>query len=203
MKTRTSFVANSSSSSFIVGFDKKPKNVLELAKLMFPGSELSESAGYNEYSNPEGEILVINVVERVFNDLKKLKPLTEAQILEQINNGHFEGYPEYVWDDPQENKLMKAFEKKHGKRYYDVIGGKDKKYQKDIEEIDKYQRKKWDDEAKKVAEAATKLWEREKTLFRRKKIFVLSYGDENGNFEGFMEHNGIFDRIPCLYISHH
>ena len=203
MKTRTSFVANSSSSSFIIGFDKKPKSVEELAKLIFPKKKLTESAGYNEYSNPEGEIRVVNVVERVLEDLKDKKPITEAKILEEINSGHFEGYPEYVDDDPEENKLMEAFKEKHGIRYYEAISSKDKKYQKDIEVISIYQKEKWDKETVKVKEAALKLWEMKKAMFQGKKIFVLSYADEKGNFEGYMEHNGIFDNLPYLCISHH
>ena len=44
MKIRNGFVSNSSSSSFVVAFDKKPETVEELKKLLFGEEEV--------YGNP-------------------------------------------------------------------------------------------------------------------------------------------------------
>ena len=88
MKIRNGFVSNSSSSSFLVAFDKKPKNVLELHKAMFgTKSTTVQMFDYSSYSSLE-------VAKTVWNSLEEQKPLTEKEIREEAGSGYFEGYPE-------------------------------------------------------------------------------------------------------------
>ena len=64
MKTRNGFVSNSSSSSFVVAFPKKPKTVADVFKYMFNGKE----GGVSIYDHPG--LSYTQVSEILFNDLK-------------------------------------------------------------------------------------------------------------------------------------
>jgi hypothetical protein len=77
MKIRTSFVSNSSSSSFVVAFKKIPRTIKEIQEMLFkPGQELYSSP-YTENTWPVEEIAGI-----VFGDMKGKLPLTVFEISE-------------------------------------------------------------------------------------------------------------------------
>ena len=81
MKIRKGFVSNSSSSSFIIGFARKPTSAEELHSWMFPDGTVS-IAPYGDNgltSNRAAEI--------VYNDILKQDPLTHAEIAEDAAGG--------------------------------------------------------------------------------------------------------------------
>ena len=80
MKTRSGFVSNSSSSSFIVAFDKKPETVEELQRMLF-GDEKHYSDPYDSRSWPAR-----TVAETVFQDMQKQGPL-DREALEAAMEG--------------------------------------------------------------------------------------------------------------------
>ena len=95
MKTRQGFVSNSSSSSFIIGFDKRPKNAAELQKVMFPEGGSQTVQMYDSPHYPADQ-----VAATVFNDITGKRKLTKEQILEELESGYFKGMPEYpskIW----------------------------------------------------------------------------------------------------------
>ena len=93
MKTRLGFVSNSSSSNFILAFDKKPKSQKELQKLMF-GDKETHGTSYDDFSAPTGQI-----AKAVFVQLGKSLKLD--QILQEFRTGWLDGVTEHFnWDDP-------------------------------------------------------------------------------------------------------
>lgn len=85
MKTRTGFVSNSSSSSFIVGFEAKhlPQSVEDMKRLLF--DDLEEHAYYSDQT-----FSTLELATRVFQDFHGVAPLTEKQILEILRLGELE-----------------------------------------------------------------------------------------------------------------
>jgi hypothetical protein len=66
MKTRNGFVSNSSSSSFVVAFPKKPKNEEEVYQMMFNG----EDGSINPYPESYSDMTHREIAIRVFEDLQ-------------------------------------------------------------------------------------------------------------------------------------
>ena len=78
MKTRQGFVSNSSSSSFIIAFDKKPESAKELQTLMFDSTEKTLAHPYNEgvfYATSK-------IAKTVFEDIQSAKPITAKELKE-------------------------------------------------------------------------------------------------------------------------
>lgn len=126
MKTRTSFVSNSSSSSFIIGL-KKGTNIYEsLKEQMFPNDQDDKIITQYDQS-----FTVREIIEEVLKDIttlpkynqrkylkenqihrfcRKLKDTSDKAIIELIQLGTFEAFP---WmrneDQKAQNKIMNDF----------------------------------------------------------------------------------------------
>lgn len=98
MKTRTGFVSNSSSSSFVVAFKEPlPKDAAEVKSLLF-GEEDSISC----YGDP---VSTKDAAEQVFSDMQKAKPMTDDEVAKEVSSGYYDGYPDYpagIWNLPKE-----------------------------------------------------------------------------------------------------
>ena len=68
MKIRRGFVSNSSSSSFVIAFDHKPKSVEDLKEMMF-GKQEWHYTGI--YGTGEKDITTQRIAEAVFKDIEK------------------------------------------------------------------------------------------------------------------------------------
>ena len=105
MKTRQGFVSNSSSSSFVIGFDKKPESAEEMRQILFPNRH--EISAYGD-SFPSSQ-----VAETVFNDIKDKEPLPAAIVASSLSSGEFPGKPQepdIEWNDPSYDAVYSKYE---------------------------------------------------------------------------------------------
>lgn len=199
MKSRSGFVSNSSSSSFIIGFDTKPKSAAELRKLLFDGMEFVQYYD-KSYSTVE-------ISERIFNDLKGERPASLSTIIETVRSGHFPGYPETWRKDKESDKLERQFNEmfpEYKGNYWDETKITRPMARQLTEKIRVARRKEIDEDNKTIENAATDFVnERVKPRMGDKKVYVLEYGDENGDLDGAIEHSGVLQNVAISQISHH
>ena len=88
MKIRSSFVTNSSSSSFIIAFDKKPESAEEMKELLFGSQEYFFDPYYDgKYFNDRPEkYSALEVATVVFNDIKDQLPLSKKAIVSFVSD---------------------------------------------------------------------------------------------------------------------
>lgn len=92
MKIRSGFVSNSSSSSFIVFFEKLPKDAHELQKLLF-GDEKILSSGYGgdtRFTTEEAAHVIFRDLQEALED----GPLDEEALADALHSFDMEGAPE-------------------------------------------------------------------------------------------------------------
>jgi len=81
MKTRTGFVSNSSSSSFIIAFNKKPESIDKMKQILFGDEKIFhhpyEKTGY----------LTKKVAETVYNDILNQKSKNQEEVIEELGCG--------------------------------------------------------------------------------------------------------------------
>lgn len=85
MKVRMGYVSNSSSSSFVVAFPHKPKDVADLKQMMF-GKQEWHYSGWGD--SKEADISVQQIAENVFDKIKKIA--TKAEMVASLENGWFD-----------------------------------------------------------------------------------------------------------------
>lgn len=114
MKTRAGFVSNSSSSSFILVFDKKPESVADVFQVLFNG--LSNEMVTTSWSEPGEGIGRLTAAEDVWGQIETQDSLTLAQVTEEFRNGYDPDFPETDWklwataSEAQKTKMNKDHE---------------------------------------------------------------------------------------------
>jgi len=169
MKIRECLVSNSSSSSFIVAFPKKPESVEELGKMM--GIESGKTIDYYD-SKASGS----DVVARVMGDIKDNKKATKKQIAELLSQRYyytrhdgnmFSDSCPYGWcgrdkyygnDEKLLAELAKLFveeDELNEKRYQDeamIVSKYGMNCPKNYSELSENEQKKWDEKHSKWCE---------------------------------------------------
>jgi len=107
MKTRTNFVSNSSSSSFIVAFPKVPESAEEMQEILFGTAQDLENPDWDSKYNPsvDRSFPVSQVAQIVFDDIEA--PLTEDNIFEEMRHTFDSGVK---WEDHKKEDETYDFE---------------------------------------------------------------------------------------------
>ncbi len=187
MKIRRGFVSNSSSSSFIVAFPRKPVDVEDLKEMMFGKQEWHYS------SIGEDDVPTLLIARKVFDRMGE--PATSEEVFESIRGGWFdsylipESYPGYAsyYNDPEykaiDNRLLGVPKEKQRVLRLDMQREIWGKY---IEINDK--------RAKNIADAFC-------GVSKDNYIVVLRFSDNDG--EAVEEHTDIFRRLEHIRTSYH
>lgn len=202
MKIRTSFVSNSSSSSFIVRFPEKPTSIKKLMAMMFPGKKGDELIVRYDHV-----MSVRQICKRVFSDIKKIKKATKFDLLELFSdyvtrNGYY--YPNvsnYNTDASLSEYIalnQESYELREQQNFIRTLPSpeKENKMLENIEESKKLY--------KKMKEVELAIAEKKTEHFLQNKnghIYILSYADEDG--EALLEHGDIFENVDSVTISQH
>jgi len=231
MKTRTGLVSNSSSSSFIIVFPKKPQSAKEVHKRLYNGAEGSIQY-YGDNSRTHAEIS-----ERVYNDLKGCRKATVKQIAEEFQTLVYHAAMEVDSGFRRDNDGISAMLNNLSMVTPELIGICKEKHDLDVEE------RKFDTALKakhnvplgyhkdyvppeeyvtERDECRQERFSKQAELYEKQRVEVNKIALELANdyvkehdgwwytiigysddCDGFMEHAGIFSHIECTQISHH
>jgi len=208
VKTRKGFVSNSSSSSFIVAFEKVPDALHEVFELMFDKDEKVIDLYDSKYDTTTIAQIVYRDIQRIMDDTdptpfserytKEGKIISEEELAKHIATGSFDGMPESMWNDRnRESEKLTRQARKEGvdnpwtdDKWKELIK---KAYDKEWKEYDKQTN---ESAREKVAKP---FWEKH----RDKTLLVFEYSDNDGSLYSTMEHGDIFNKLPHIRISHH
>lgn len=183
MKTRSGFVSNSSSSSFVVAFPRVPKSAKEVQEMMFGDSPFLD----NPYD--EEKTKTKDIAETVWGDIKpqkrwkekfrneRIKETVRGISDDELNYNDFTIVPDPITEVEYNGKIIvtaRPREQVDWKRYGEAC--------------DVY--------AQRTVKALQKDW-------NGKVIYVFSYGDNDGDYFSNLEHGEIFKNLPHKQISNH
>lgn len=94
MKIRDGFVSNSSSSSFIIAFDKTPETAKEMKEILFGNKEIYKDPYYSLYGGDIKGWSTLNVAQTVLNGIYDKKSLTPAEVVDAMQSGYIDGEPD-------------------------------------------------------------------------------------------------------------
>jgi hypothetical protein len=179
MKIRNGFISNSSSSSFVVAFPKKPQDTKELQEMMFTSFQ-EQIEMFDQF------VATDEICRRVFNEIQEQNLSATGDEIAQALAGYHNlqmdrllGSSWSVWSNVPKEKDFDSRDEflKADKDYWD-------KHRLDSTE---YERK-----------------EAQKFLRNNEDAFILcTEYEDHGRIEGVMEHGNIFRNLKHIRVSNH
>lgn len=182
MKVRNGFVSNSSSSSFVVAFPKKPETAEDVKEMMF-GKQGWHYAGY--YSD-DGDVPTKDIADAVFREVDGKESAGKLKVYKAIRHGYFDSYLLPVLFPGRHDSFEKT-KQLHWDKDKDAI-------QRCWAESEKIN----DERAIDIASAFLRTNDNEERF-----IATMWFADEDGGFWSMMEHSGIFSRLNCIRTNYH
>lgn len=175
MKTRNGFVSNSSSSSFIVAFDKKLEE--------YTDDELKMTF----FQTTDSEVEELNTDELLRSAIQNAQEVFLAKDLSFNNPDSYEEnfcFPVDHWGAYKTADASGAkFDFSQGSEYLKIV----------------------DREEKRMSEEKVKefLKDIKKRNYTSPHYYYFSLSDNDGPIYGYLEHEGIFERLPYMMEDHH
>jgi hypothetical protein len=224
MKIRASFVSNSSSSSFIVGFNSDTidkefwKTFRNLHEQLFPKKEETFVVDEREdYASKKGGIIqlvvgdVVQWICDIFDNDKFEILKSDSEVIEEITGGTYPGSESLIFNPTKLDDIMRELDEAYHKKYNEwcywdtkTENIKDKKQLAHFKKWQVAQKKAHDFFEREFNKKAKMLWKKMKPSFKGKTIFLFTFTDNGGKFkEDLMEHGNIFRNVPHIVISNH
>jgi len=197
MKVRNGFVSNSSSSSFILKFDKVPETKEEMRILLFGENPPAFTAHWDDDA-----ISTVQVAGILFRDIESASTMDINSLIYSIKEeiGHFS---EYSYDEGYELVEGTEYEKEF-KRLYAIIKKEeksttDKRYGGGFD---------WNSYYEKLTKLSVPMFDLIEIAIREKynendSFIEVEYSDNDGQVLSYIEHGGILDKIAVQRFSHH
>jgi len=198
MKIRNGFVSNSSSSSFLVAFPHKPKNVEDVKEILFTKNQ-------NDYPNPfvyddtpddQAFWPIDMVAEIVWNDIKENGSATKEQMLECIEGGYFGTYeelPGHVNTYRSDRRDEKFCDMEEECKHLDWSTDEGRTKHQAV----------WSAINKENVKRAKAIIERFKKKNSGAEFYTFEYSDNDGVLFSAMEHGTLFRRVFHIKTSYH
>lgn len=196
MKERNGFVSNSSSSSFIIGLNHKKYDLKGLALELYP-----ELDGVHYEYNDNG-IDAFTASRDILLQINDEKPVKTKRIVEAIGNGYISEIYDKLGKSEKTDPYTtyeQEFRYKTGKSIYSC----QESHPKELEEFMVLQQEHWKKRDEERTRLAKEYWDKHKSKFEGKHIFVTTHSDNDGDHSGALEHGDTYRNIPHITISQH
>lgn len=218
MKTRKGFVSNSSSSSFLLIFNKKPETEQELKNILFPGKSELDIIPYYEQ-----DVGIFAIVDCIFRELNDKGVVCHRDLIEFFNDSDTSS--EFMCENDKErlnalNKENETYTSNYYKEYHslrqqlncppksDPVRTEENKkiydkYTKLHDDLMNFNRKIWDEKEQIIYNNAKTIAANFIKNNKDKYMTVLTFSDNNNDVEAAVEHGEIFNNIPHIKNSQH
>lgn len=201
MEVRNGHVSNSSSSSFIVAFSRKPRRSDDVYEEMFPTDE-AKNRKWMGHPYERDPVDHRSVATAVWRDVRHQEPLTKEELIEFLRECSYQ-----LGADPNLRGLAQEYRSLSDK-FFDVFppGGLTAASEEQIAEWERARDEIMNQMQSIGEKMATIITEEYFSANEGKVYYRLTYSDNDGSFWTFMEHGNIWRYMPddaVIRVSHH